>query len=770
MKSGRIRFEKFLTGDLIMITIVEAFILILITLLTLGINQVNAAVDLVETHVSNPPTRTTEGGRFWVNDTVQNEGADIAPSSVTRYYLSTTGSKDANSILLSGKRSVASLKPRKRSGGWAIVTVPLGTPTGIYYLVACADDNGVVNESGETNNCISSAKTVQLTAPDLVETSVSDPPSMASSGDSFSVTDTVENQGNRTSRTSITRYYLSSSGVRDNGAILLIGKRSIRALAAGKAYKGTVTVRIPSNATKDMYYLLACADDTGLVNENDETNNCISSTKTVQVTAPDLVETSVSDPPSTASAGDSFSVTDTVENQGSSTPLRSFTQYYLSSSGVKDSGAILLIGKRSIPALTPGMTSKGTVTVEIPFNAKEDTYYLLACADDTSEITEGNEQNNCIASSTQVTLSHPPNVLPVTVNGSLCSVDSYPNKPCVSVTICSPNSTTCQTIDDILLDTGSSGLRIFKQVLSNVSLPQKTVGSAVLAECIQYGDGSSNWGPIVMADIILGNEPAVRTPIQVIDATFGTRPRPCRNADSSPTEALYSGILGVGLFAQDCGSACASYSNNGMYYACAGLNCTGTAVSLSDQVPNPVALLPVDNNGVVVQIPAVPSGGSISVDGQLVLGIGTRSNNMPSAGVISYAVDQDTGYFFTKFNGRLLYSFIDTGSNGLFFPALSSLPDCGFTYGLYSGFFCPSYLVSLSATNRGAYGSPSGVVSFHIANFFSLMSSPNNVFPDIGGEAPGEFDWGLPLHLGRYVYVGIENTSSTLGTGPYWGY
>jgi len=116
MKSGRIRFEKFLQGDLVMITIVEAFILLSIALLTLGISQADATVDLVETHVSNPPPTATEGRRFWVTDTVQNEGADIAPSSVTRYYLSTTGSKDTSSILLSGQIR-GQPQARKKVGG-----------------------------------------------------------------------------------------------------------------------------------------------------------------------------------------------------------------------------------------------------------------------------------------------------------------------------------------------------------------------------------------------------------------------------------------------------------------------------------------------------------------------------------------------------------------------------------------------------------------------------------------------------------------------------
>ncbi len=59
------------------------------------------------------------------------------------------------------------------------------------------------------------------------------------------------------------------------------------------------------------------------------------------------------------------------------------------------------------------------------------------------------------------------NVLLVTVNGSLCSNSPFiVNKACVSVTVCTPGTTNCQTINDILLDTGSSGLRIFKQALN----------------------------------------------------------------------------------------------------------------------------------------------------------------------------------------------------------------------------------------------------------------------------------------------------------------
>jgi hypothetical protein len=353
------------------------------------------------------------------------------------------------------------------------------------------------------------------------------------------------------------------------------------------------------------------------------------------------------------------------------------------------------------------------------------------------------------------------NVLAITVNGSLCSSNSYINKPCVSVTICSPATSTCQTIDDILLDTGDSGLRIFKQALG-VSLTQVTSDGNPVAECIQYADGSSVWGPVKTAGVVLGNEPAVQVPIHVIDSSFGTAPAGCSGAYQTPAEAGYNGSLGVSFFAQDCGSTCVD-GPTGIYYTCSGATCTGAPVVLPLQVQNPVALLPVDNNGVIVQLPGVPPGGSASASGYLVLGIGTRSNNTPS-GVTAYAAD-GSGNLNTSFNGSNYTGFLDTGSNGLFFP--SALPNCA---GPDSAWYCPASTKDLSATNRGASGSPSGVVSFQIANFETLLSSPgNNVFDDIGGDNVN-FDWGLPFHLGRSVYIGIEGKASSLGSGFYWAY
>jgi Protein of unknown function (DUF3443)/Bacterial Ig-like domain (group 2) len=371
------------------------------------------------------------------------------------------------------------------------------------------------------------------------------------------------------------------------------------------------------------------------------------------------------------------------------------------------------------------------------------------------------------------------NVMPITVNGSLCNADpslNYLNKPCVSVTICTPGSTTeCQTIDDILLDTGSYGLRIFlnsSPTNSLVTIPLTAIasGSGFLANCARFGDGSVDWGPVKLADVVLGNERANNVPIQIIDATFGTIPASCSTTpDKFPGDARFNGILGVGLFAQDCGSGCASIVSNSIYYSCNGPTCNGAAVPISDQVTNPIVSLPTDSNGVIVQLPSVSSSGTSSVDGMLVLGIDTRTNNA-SAGVTSYDADPFRGNIITILNGTHYGSIIDTGSNGLYFspPSSIQLPPCGTS----STWFCPSSTVNLQATNTGASGSPSNDVFFQIGNFETLTSSPNQVFSDIGGSIPtlAPFDWGLPFYFGKNVYIGVEGKGSNLSTGPYFAY
>ena len=362
--------------------------------------------DLIELSVSNPPALGLPGGSFSVTDTAKNNGAVTAGGSSTRYYLSADTTKSSGDKLLSGSRGVPALAAGASSTGTVTVTIPSNTALGTYYLLACADDTMVRIETDETNNCIPSAASVQLTRPDLIETAVSNPPANAKPGDFFSVTDTTKNQGPVNAGASSTRYYLSLDGIKNTGDKLLSGTRSVPLLGPAVTNTGTRTVTIPTNTTLGTYFLLACADDTTTVIETDETNNCIASATTVQVTRPDLVETAVTDPPANATAGSGFSVTDTAQNNGAVTAAASTTRYYLSLDTVKGGASDkLLTGTRPVPSLGPGITSSGSVTVTIPTNTASGSYFLLACGDDTAGVTETNETNNCKASANKVTVT-----------------------------------------------------------------------------------------------------------------------------------------------------------------------------------------------------------------------------------------------------------------------------------------------------------------------------------------------------------------------------
>jgi len=202
------------------------------------------------------------------------------------------------------------------------------------------------------------------------------------------------------------------------------------------------------------------------------------------------------------------------------------------------------------------------------------------------------------------------NVQPITVNAG--PAGNYANGAFTSVTVCTPGTSTCQTIDGVLVDTGSSGLRILSSALTGVTLPQqKAASGAPVVECLPFVSGYT-WGPVESADIQIAGEKATSVPVQVINQTAYPVPTACSNwgASQGTLSSLgANGILGVGLSAQDCGERCVSTaaSNQNLYYECPASGCVVVGEALSQQVANPVALFSSDNNGVIIELPAAPN-------------------------------------------------------------------------------------------------------------------------------------------------------------------
>jgi hypothetical protein len=192
---------------------------------------------------------------------------------------------------------------------------------------------------------------------------------------------------------------------------------------------------------------------------------------------------------------------------------------------------------------------------------------------------------------------------------------------------------------------------------------------------------------------------------------------------------------------------------------------------VADQVTNPVAGFPTDNNGVILQLPSISASGAPVANGYLVFGIGTESNN--ALGSASVLTANDDGNFNTNFNNQSLSSsFIDSGSNALFFND-SALQLCG-NAAPENEFYCPNATASLSATNEGENGTMSQV-SFSIANLNDINGA-NFAIDDTGGPAPNipgfgsYFDWGLPFFYGRTTFFAIQGANAGGTSGPYYAY
>jgi hypothetical protein len=432
----------------------------------------------------------------------------------------------------------------------------------------------------------------------------------------------------------------------------------------------------------------------------------------------------------------------------------------------------------------------------------------------TSTITASSQQDPTKTGTATVTVSAGVvNVMPIIVDGGPQGLSqAYVNGAFAAIKVCTPGTSTCQQIDHVLIDTGSVGLRLLAQgtaggELDPTTFPLQTDSNGnSLGQCNQFVDGFT-WGSVSLATIQLtftsnqtpqevastvpgASAPGV--PIQIIgDPRLPLVPSTCSSVgnDESNFQALgANGVLGVGNFEQDCGQRCTNGTPPNVYYACAGGSCTETLVQLPQQITNPAWVLSADNNGVLVQLPSIPTGGTTTVNGTLIFGIGTQTNNALGAATI-FGTDANA-YFTTIFNGQTnSCSYIDSGSNAYFFPAAGAAGLIPCT-GQNSHFFCAQMggqptLLGLTAFNQSVSGTTSGTqstVSFSVGNadqLFTNNGGQNVAFFELGGPNNSpisgcgtSFDWGLSFFYGRSVFTAIEQqpVSGTSYVGPFWAY
>jgi len=110
------------------------------------------------------PGAVESGSSFTVLTNIRNKGKFQAFSeSIVRYYLSADKSYSSEDILLVGSRTVPIIEPKQYSEGITEVSIPASTPSGMYYLISCADDMNNIIEKNERNNCKAAKGKIQVT-------------------------------------------------------------------------------------------------------------------------------------------------------------------------------------------------------------------------------------------------------------------------------------------------------------------------------------------------------------------------------------------------------------------------------------------------------------------------------------------------------------------------------------------------------------------------------------------------------------------------------
>ena len=217
------------------------------------------------------------------------------------------------------------------------------------------------------------------------------------------------------------------------------------------------------------------------------------------------------------------------------------------------------------------------------------------------------------------------NTIPVSYSG-MPGYSGFWNRPMVSVTVCNA-SNACSIVNNVLVDTGSYGLRLDARAMPAgfPTLPATTSAGSSIASCTNFISGYT-FGGVYTATVKIGGETAGNINIQMYDDPNAPATPPTSCTSPSPTNigsvAVMgaNGIIGIGQEMFDSASS---------YYT---MSCAATLtcqpilpVSTSIELPNPVSAFSADYNGFIL----TPQGNGLAASSTstLTFGINTQADN-----------------------------------------------------------------------------------------------------------------------------------------------
>jgi subtilase family serine protease len=206
---------------------------------------------------------TLDGSVFSVTYTVENNGNSNAGASTTSIYV------DGTQVATD---PVGALTVGATHEGIVVID-PFDCPCGTDVIVSvCADNEDVVDESDEANNCLNNTFSCPpCLRSDLVITEKSEE-WIDQANKIYSITYTVANNGDAASGTSTTSITIDGTEVATD---------PVAGLAVSETHTATLG---PFTMSGDDDTINVCADKDNVVDEIDETNNCLENTFAVEGT------------------------------------------------------------------------------------------------------------------------------------------------------------------------------------------------------------------------------------------------------------------------------------------------------------------------------------------------------------------------------------------------------------------------------------------------------------------------------------------------------
>ncbi len=242
--------------------------------------------DLIVQNINTSPQEPAIDDTATITVTVKNQGTADASASQVVCYIDT-------SILAT--KTISSLAP----GEMATASFTWQAQSGSHVIKATADSTGIIPETDETNNTLTSSLTTLV--PDLIVQSISWSPTDPSNGDNIIFSITVRNQGNYRSRVTKVNLYIDGTSR---------GYRDVLAIDPGS----TTIVDYSWITRAGQHNIQAVVDETQQVNESDESNN--EYTFTFSTLPPDLIVENITWSPENPSYNDIVTYTATIKNQG----------------------------------------------------------------------------------------------------------------------------------------------------------------------------------------------------------------------------------------------------------------------------------------------------------------------------------------------------------------------------------------------------------------------------------------------------------------------